>query len=322
MNDKRREILLGYLLGALEPQESAKVDEELHTNVALREDLAAICREISPINEIVDDHEPPVGLASRTCHKIWTEIDSEQKSLIDNALTDLPISRKNRRITVVLSQNEKPQEEVSLLQPHFSIQDETESHDLNTDAVIPLSQALQVGTSGKPRKPNEILRRVDSAANTSKEPHLYYADSMEIVKRHPPKYYGREKKGEKVVTPWTVRDVFASLMVGLTAAVVIFPLIQMGLGSFRDMIIQKKLETVAGSMAPSTSQYSLNGFSPNDLRVLAGMNLDTQSAGELHSLQNNSAFTGLQEYATPSSPAPVIFPVGLSGRSSDASNSP
>ena len=326
MNDKRREILLGYLLGALEPDETAKVEAELHTDTVLRDDLDAISRDISPINAIADDYEPPVGLAMRTCKNLWAAVDSAQNSPIASTLPVLPSFCKKRRITVVLSQDDNTHEEASevpYLQPHFTVPCEPEPQDLHTDAVIPLSRALLVSAPAKPRKPNEIRRRVDQAENATGEPHLYSVDSMEIVRRHPPKYYGRDKKKEeKISIPWTTRDIFASLLVGLTAAVVIFPLIQMGLGNFREMIIQKKLENVAKTMAPSTSQYSLSGFSPNDLRVLAGMNLDTQSANMLHGQQDSTAspFAGLQENTIPSSSHPVIFPVGLSGRNSDANN--
>ena len=326
MNDKRREKLLGYLLGALEPQESAKIDAKLRTNTVLRDDLATLYQEISPINEIVDDHEPPFGLATRTCENLWEKVDTEQNSAITNAFTELPNPRKKRRITVIQSYDDKPKDEVAFQRPHFSCQSELEpeSQDLSTDAVIPLSRALLFGTPGKLRKPNEILRRVDQADNNPRQSHLFYADSVEIVRNSPPKYYGREKKEEKTATPWSTRDVFASLFVGLTAAILIFPLVQIGLGNFRDMIIQKKLENVAKSMSPNTSQYSQYGFSQNDLRVLAGMNIDPQSPLTLQSQQNNavSSFTGLQETVPSSSPASMVFPVGLSGRNSEVGNWP
>lgn len=319
MNDKRREILIGYLLGVLEPHESAKVDAELRTNEYLRDDLAAIYQEIAPINEIVDDHEPPVGLATQTLSRLWAKIDAAQNSTITNALTGISNPRKKRRITVFQSDDGKPQEEIPSLQPHFIGQSKPESQDLNTDAVIPLSRALQLAAPSKPRKPSKVLRRVDQAESTPRETHLFYSDSVEIARSHPPKYYGREKK-EIVKTPWTLRDIFASLLVGLTAAVLAFPLFQMGLGNFREMIIQKKLENVAKSVAPNTSQYSSPyGFSQNDVRVMAGMNIDLQSSSVFRSQQNNavSPYLGLQESEPASSHAPVIHPVGISSRNSD-----
>ena len=312
MNDKRREILIGYLLGVLGPQESAKVDAELHTNAVVRDDLATIYREIAPINEIINEYEPPDALAARTCRNLWAKIDFAQYSPESNTGVSRS-SRKKHRITVVISQDERSQEDASSL-------GEQETQESNTDAILPLSQALQVASSAKSRKPNEILRRVDQDEIALRETHLLLADSMVIAKKHLPKYYGHEKQTERVKTHWTTRDVFASLLVGLTAAVLIFPLIQMGIGGFRDMIIQKKIENVAKSVPPSTSQYSTYGFSQNDVRAFAGMNFVPQSADELHSQWNNrtSPFAGLQEHES----SIAIIPVGLSSRNNEATSPP
>ena len=309
MNDQRREILIGYLLDVLEPQETVKIDAELQTNEVLRNDPGAIYREISPISEMVDGHEPPLGLASRTCQKIWAKIDSAQK-LSKTASTDTETTAhphisfcKKRKITVNLSRDDEPQEEPSNLPPPASCP----SQDLNTDDVIPLSHAILLATPDRPRKPNETLCRVDQAENTPREMHLM-ADSMIIAKRHPPKYYGHEKKTEKVKSPLTVRDIFVSLFVGLAAAILIFPLVQLGIGCFRGMIIQKKVENVAKSMPPNTSQYSHYGMSQNDIRAFAGMNMniDPQSAGVPHGQGNNAvpSSAGTQEHE--SLPVPAV----------------
>jgi len=317
MNDKRREILIGYLLGALEPQESAKIDAEMQNHEDLRNDLALLCREISPINEIADCCEPPVGLAARTCQNLWSKIDSSQNSHFTDTLHYPKSIGKKRKITVVVSQNDHAQEEQT---SDFSLQvsdgsplsqgTSLEPQDFHPETAIPLSQALLLAPSSPPGKPNKILRRVDPAAETSGEPHLLLADSMVIVKNHPPKHYGRKSKDDatKIKRPWTTRDVFASLLVGLTAAVVIFPLIQMGIRNFSEMIIQQKLQNVANSMAPNTSQYSYSGLSPNDARIII-TNIDSQTASALHNQRQNmpDPFADFLE-----SPGPTVHPVHLS----------
>ena len=307
MNDQRHEILIAYLAGTLEPQETAKIDAELPTNEVLRNDLGAISQEISPISEMVDGHEPPIGLATRTCQHLWAKIDSEPKEA-KSATTDAGVTaaphiafRKKRKITVVTSHTEVPQEVASHLPLPSS-----PSQELNPDTTIPLSHALLLATPDRLRKSNESLRRVDQAETVPREMHLM-ADSMIIAKRHPPKYYGHEKKAEKVKHPLTIRDVFVSLLVGLSAAVLIFPLVKVGISSFRGMIIQKKLENVAKSMTPNTSQYSHYGMSQNDIRAFAGMNmsLDPQSSGLPNGQENNvlPSSTGTQEHEPSSRPA-------------------
>jgi len=308
MNDKRREILIGYLLGALEPQESAKVDTEMQTNEDLRNDLATLYREISPINEIADRYEPPVGLATRTCQNLWSKIDSSHKSQIDNALHPTKSDRKKRKITVVVTQNDDGQEElISSPTPQSTV------HNPHSDVAIPLSQALLLTPQTQPKKPSKLFRRADQAENTPGEPHLLLVDSMVIVKNHPPKHYGRKNKdAQKIKRPWTTREVIASLMVGLVAAVVIFPLIQMGIHNFREMIIQKQMQNVANSMAPNTSQYSYSGLTPNSARMLTNMSADSQTATALHYQRQNTPdpFADFQE-----TPEPLLLPVTHSGNS-------
>ncbi len=348
MNDKRREILIGYLLGALEPQESAKVEAELKSNEGLRNDLGELCREISPINEIVDSHVPPVGLANRTCCNIWSKIDNKNHSLesqITKALTPSQKSPQKRRITVVVSQNsEAAQNSPEQTEQHLPVENvgnivesplepvisetqtwqkpvaefepalENELQELNTDEAIPLSRALRYAAPGKLRKPGETVRRVDRPEHAAGKAHLLLTESAGTGKGHQPKHYGRKTVTVKTHRPWTVRDAFASLLVGLTAAVLIFPVIQMGIGNFRDMIIQKKLQSVAKSMAPNTSQYSPYGFSQNDLRMLANMNIDPMSTSTYASQQRSTPVTFSRTSANSPSlpPTPSLLPAGLS----------
>ena len=313
MNDQRRELLIGYLLGALEPQESSKVDAEMLHNENLRNELAVLYREIYPINEIADHYEPPVGLATRTCRDLWAIIDSSQNSQITNTLHPPKSNRKKRKITVVVSQDAHQQEDRQA--SGFRLQtsgkeDNLEAQDLNPDALIPLSQALLQTSQSPQGKPGKILRRIDQAIDTPGKPHPHLVDSMVIVKNHPSKHYGRKSKNlaTKIKRPWTMRDVFASLLVGLVAAVVIFPIVQMGINSFREMITQQQIQNFANSIGPNTSQSSLYGLSPNDAQIIitnmnidiTNMNIDPQAATASYNQRQNAA-------------TPAIHPVHLSG---------
>jgi len=286
MKDKRREILLGYLLEALEPHESAKVDAELETNEQLQNDLAEIYREISPINEIIDFHESPVGLAGRTCRNLWEKIDSAnaEKSTKNNIVhLTTHSSPPKRRASVVFTQSQpEPQKNNSIINADIDAQ--SSSEELCLDAPIPLSQAVRMA-SDKPHSIAKLVRRIDPAEQTPpvhSNLNKIFIEDTKPTKGQLPKYYGRKTKAEtQTKRPWTVRDAFASLLVGLTAAVLIFPVIQMGIGNFREMIVQKKLQSVAQSMSPNTSQFSPYGLSQGDLRALVSMNIDPHSASQL-----------------------------------------
>lgn len=81
MSDLERELLLGYLFGALEEHENQELGDELEQNERLRFEFAAIRNEVKPIQEYAQwsKHQihPPQGLAKRTARKIWNKIDSQ-----------------------------------------------------------------------------------------------------------------------------------------------------------------------------------------------------------------------------------------------------
>lgn len=65
----RRELLLGYLLGALQPEERAEVERELAANPRLGQELAEIRAVLDQVGmtERPEPIEPPAGLVNRTC---------------------------------------------------------------------------------------------------------------------------------------------------------------------------------------------------------------------------------------------------------------
>lgn len=79
----RREQLLGYLLGALEPEERAEVERTLETNSRLREELAEIRASLQKLG--LDDPpepiEPPAGLVERTCEFVASAADQPNVAL-------------------------------------------------------------------------------------------------------------------------------------------------------------------------------------------------------------------------------------------------
>ena len=320
MKDKRREILLGYLLEALEPHETAKVDTELETNEQLQQDLADIYREISPINEIVDYHEPPADLAGRTCCNLWKKIDSAdaEKSTKNNIIPLTPhASPKKHRATVVFT---KPQPEPPKTDAIININTDVQSSpdELCLDAPIPLSQAVRMA-GDKPVSAAKLIRRIDTAEQTpaaQSKLNKIFVEDAKPTKGQLPKYYGRKTKTKaQIKRPWMVRDVFASLLVGLTAAVLIFPLIQMGIGNFREMIVQKKLQSVAQSMSPTTSQFSLTGLSQGDLRALVSMNIDPHSASQLQAQRATAktfSFPSSSKNTATTMQTPLIVPASFS----------
>lgn len=67
MADRVRELLLGYLLGALEESERESVEKQLRRNPKLRWELTQVRKTLRPFWGSQPDYVPPSELANRTC---------------------------------------------------------------------------------------------------------------------------------------------------------------------------------------------------------------------------------------------------------------
>lgn len=70
-----RELLVGYLLGALEPEEQAAVEQGIASDESLQADLARLEQSLGVLHEKQGESTPeplfaPAGLATRTCEKV------------------------------------------------------------------------------------------------------------------------------------------------------------------------------------------------------------------------------------------------------------
>lgn len=62
-----REELIGYLLGALDAEEQARVEQALETSAELRQELELLALSLEPLEAEAEGYDPPAGLATRTC---------------------------------------------------------------------------------------------------------------------------------------------------------------------------------------------------------------------------------------------------------------
>lgn len=87
-----REELLGYLLGALEPEEMQRVSDALRTDAKLRAELNRLAASLSPLDEDDEIYEPPADLIGRTMAALpprepstdqWSDEDSVDEAWQD-----------------------------------------------------------------------------------------------------------------------------------------------------------------------------------------------------------------------------------------------
>jgi hypothetical protein len=75
MTDTIREHLIGYLLGAVEPEERALVDQHLQRDESLRRELELLRQGLHPLAADQTPHQPPAGLAQRCCDYVFSRTE-------------------------------------------------------------------------------------------------------------------------------------------------------------------------------------------------------------------------------------------------------
>lgn len=73
-----RDALIGYLLDALEPRERLDVEQQLASDPDLQRELAALRRCFEPLEHAPKCHEPPAGLATRTCAFVSARVELQR----------------------------------------------------------------------------------------------------------------------------------------------------------------------------------------------------------------------------------------------------
>lgn len=87
MNESAREHLLGFLLGALDDDEHRQVEQSLHADPRLRAELDHLKRSLEPLELDREHHEPPPGLARRTCCRVVETPTTTEHSVQLGAVT-------------------------------------------------------------------------------------------------------------------------------------------------------------------------------------------------------------------------------------------
>ncbi len=85
MSDSLREDLLGYLLGVLDPQRQAEVEQYLAEDAEARRQLALLNRALAPLDATRREYAPPPDLAARTCRFVAAQTTAPEAPAEPNA---------------------------------------------------------------------------------------------------------------------------------------------------------------------------------------------------------------------------------------------
>ena len=80
-----RQQLLGYLLGALDAPEQARVEQQIQRDPRLQQELEEIDSSLEPLRQQPQSPDPPEGLAQRTCEFVQREVERRHTTLASAA---------------------------------------------------------------------------------------------------------------------------------------------------------------------------------------------------------------------------------------------
>ena len=210
MGEINREILLGYLMNALEDDEISHVERELLRQPTLRAELAALQQELSPLNAVYESVAPPPNLARRTCDKIWAAVEREEQ--MGQSFT------KATEVGPIIS--------LSLPEPHFNGQSSAQrglpEHSQAVEELVAASSHLPESV------PKRLVRRSEKKGHRS--------------------IFPKKRKMSNSSVPSTKRgrwiDVFTSVGVGILIAVIVFPVINYSKNQAQSYFTQNKLRKI------------------------------------------------------------------------------
>lgn len=231
MNLIDREMLLGYLMNALEDDEISSVERELLRQPKLRTELATLQKELSPLDLLYEPVEPPRDLARRTCDRIWTSVEREEKVGRSFPIApELPtqivsISIKSKKLSPH-TQSETWRD--SVIRPF----EETAQLDSSLDEIVTVSPALE----NEPRSDREktdsrrLVRRVTQLSRRNERRPLAEKKEEQSLKTK-----GKHKRAV---------DLLASVAVGIMIAVVAFPALNFAKNRTHYLVKQNKIKEI------------------------------------------------------------------------------
>lgn len=262
MNDVDREMLTGYLLNALEEDETAHIERELLRRPELRSELADLQKKLAPLASALDTAEPPRNLARRTCDRIWARVDREEKF---GRFIDFQ-EPKPQIISLSLPESSGPF--IASKQPIEKNRNEA------LEEIVALSPRLP-----ERRLPEHSAKSPSMTSFAAERPETDNTMDRRLVKRANSRPFRQERhvapdsSGPKRRSSGRKRwaDLLTSVGIGILIAIIAFPAINFAKNRVRHIVTQKKLKQINQSI-PMLA-LSGEGEVPETERETGGVNL-------------------------------------------------
>jgi hypothetical protein len=103
MADRLQNLLLGYLIGALDDSERRRVQRRLQSDPAWRSELAAVRESLEPLRAAQQTYEPPADLADRTCRYLAMFAPPVARPAARSPARERRAQRRARRMTAAFA---------------------------------------------------------------------------------------------------------------------------------------------------------------------------------------------------------------------------
>ncbi|MDR0704506.1 MAG: hypothetical protein LBF88_05900 [Planctomycetaceae bacterium] len=267
MSELDREMLLGYLMNALENDEIAYVERELLCQPAMRTELATLQKELSPLTYVYESVDPPPNLAQRTCTELWKRLDrTEQKKEY--------FSETPRGSVISMTISASPPNDDSAAVNHSIVSSSVVNRERPKDHCLKVLEKILTVSARQSAIP----------ASTESAEH---SNSKRLIRRSP-----RSHKQSTVSTSTTKPvkknrrwlDFSMSIAVGILIAVIAFPVINYVKNQTQNYFTQSKIHEINKSIDHYT-QLQGKPESPTPIDNSSPINLTQSGWQELKPAQ-------------------------------------
>jgi hypothetical protein len=293
MSELDREMLLGYLMNALEDDEIAYVERELLCQSAMRTELATLQKELSPLTYVYESVDPPHNLAKRTCAQIWEHVDRNERK--KEYFSEMPLGSV---ISMTIPSSHLNDDLIAV--NRSIVNSSAVNQECSQDNCLEVLEKILTASASQPAIPVSI-EHTDEHSN-----------SKRLIRRFP---CSREHSAVSTTKPvkknrrWL--DFSMSIAVGILIAVIAFPVINYVKNQTQNYFTQSKIHEINKSIDHYT-QLQGKPESPTPIDHSSPINLTQSGWQELKPAQFPEMLTETANHSSFNSTPVKSVPIDLS----------
>ncbi|MDR3198798.1 MAG: hypothetical protein LBU34_13105, partial [Planctomycetaceae bacterium] len=320
MSDLDREMLLGYLMNALEDDEIAYVERELLCQPDMRTELATLQKELSPLTYVYESVDPPHNLAQHTCRQIWKHLDrTKQKNVyVRDSVSEMPLGSI---ITMAISASHLNNDGVVTNRSNIgcSVPNSPTLNSSEVNSLIPYPAVNNC--SETPEKILTVLPSqpaIPATIPTENSQSIKYSNSKRLIRRSSHNRGNSAVSSQKPIGKnrrWF--DISISIAVGILIAVITFPVVNYVRNQTQNYFTQSKIHEINKSIDHYT-QLQGKAEKTTPIENSSPINLTQSDWQELKPAQLPVMLTGEPVHSSDNSTSIEKFPGLLKSVSQNA----